>query len=59
MKERSWLKHYWDELKYFEISNIVIWSSGQNEINEYGSNEDVALRISPYHQIGNQGAKKP
>lgn len=37
--------NHWDALRHCEISNIVIWSSGPNKVNEYGSNDDVALRI--------------
>ena len=38
-------RNHWDALRYCESSNIVIWSSGPNRINEYGLNDDVALRI--------------
>jgi len=38
-------RNHWDALRHCEISNIVIWSSGPNRINEYGLNDDVALRI--------------
>ena len=37
--------NHWDALRHCEISNIVIWSSGPNKVNEYGANDDVALRI--------------
>lgn len=38
-------RNNWDALKYSEVSNIVIWSSGPNKTNEYGTNDDVVLRI--------------
>ncbi len=41
-------RNHWDALKYSDVSNVVIWSSGPNKINEYGSNDDVGLRDSPY-----------
>ena len=34
------------------ISNIVVWSSGPNRINEYGLNDDVVFRNKPYPQAG-------
>lgn len=37
-------RNNWDALMYSEVSNIVIWSSGPNKINEYGTNDDVVLR---------------
>ena len=40
-------KNRWDALLHSEVSNIVIWSSGPNKINEYGANDDVVLRIKP------------
>lgn len=36
-------RNNWDALKYSEVSNIVMWSSGPNKINEYGTNDDVVL----------------
>ena len=47
-------RNRWDDLEYAEISNIVIWSSGPNKVNEYGANDDVALRIRPHFQSGNK-----
>lgn len=35
-----------DALKCSEVSNIVMWSSGPNKINEYGMNDDVVLRMT-------------
>ena len=47
-------RNHWDALQYSEISNIVVWSSGPNKVNEYGSNDDVALRIRPYSHKDNK-----
>ena len=35
--------HHSNILGNSAISNVVIWSSGPNRINEYGNNDDVAL----------------
>ena len=43
-------KNQWTALRYSEVSNVVIWSSGPNKINEYGLNDDVVLRDRPYPQ---------
>lgn len=47
-------RNRWDNLEYAEISNIVIWSSGPNKVNEYGANDDVTLRIRPHFQAENK-----
>ena len=52
-------RNNWDALKYSEVSNIVIWSSGPNKINEYGSNDDVTLRDRPYPQVKTSSEKMP
>lgn len=41
-------RNNWEALKYSVVSNIVIWSSGPNKINEFGTNDDVVLRIKTY-----------
>ena len=43
-------RNHWDALQYSEISNIVVWSSGPNGINEHGLNDDVIFRDKPYPQ---------
>lgn len=44
-------RNNWDALKYSEVSNIVMWSSGPNKINEYGTNDDVVLGVQPEKQF--------
>jgi len=44
-------RNNWDALKYSEVSNVVMWSSGPNKINEYGTNDDVVLRIKSYPPV--------
>ena len=49
----------WHALGHAEVSNIVIWSSGPNKINEHGENDDVALRIWPYQHGADNGVREP
>ena len=49
----------WAALIGAEISNIVIWSSGPNRLNEYGLNDDVVLQVKSHLQIDEKGAKEP
>ena len=50
-------RNHWNALRHCEISNIVVWSSGPNKINEYGSSDDVALRIRPYRRVADREVK--
>ena len=52
-------RNHWDALRYCEISNIVVWSSGPNKINEHGSNDDVTLRIRRCLQVDDLQVKRP
>ena len=48
----------WDALKRTHTaSNIVIWSSGPNKINEYGENDDVSMVNRLYREEDDDGAK--
>ena len=48
-------RNNWNALKYSAVSNIVIWSSGPNRINEHGTNDDVVLPIMPRPEIDKSG----
>jgi len=52
-------RNRWDALKHSEVSNIVIWSSGPNKINEFGTNDDVTLRDGSHPQVNAASTKMP
>ncbi len=52
-------KNQWNALKRTHtISNIVVWSSGPNKINEYGANDDVCMVNRLYREDGGEVAKE-